>query len=73
MLGQLNRQCSEAERPLLTAITVQKSGERAGEPGPGFYDAAISLNKIPKEWDALRRLKWAGEERERVWQHWQNR
>ena len=57
-----SRQFSEVERPLRTAITVQKSGECPGEPGVAFYDVAISANKIPEEWDALHRLKWAGDE-----------
>ena len=65
MLGEISSECAEAHEPLLSAVAVYISGEKRGEPGPGFYAIAKHLGLLRPDVPEMEALSYWGSEAER--------
>lgn len=65
LLGQISREECNADRGMLTAIVVHKTGDQM--PGKGFYELAQYLGLDTSDKDAL----WISETK-KVWGYWKN-
>jgi len=68
MLGEIGAECADHGAPLLSAVAVYMSGERQGEPGPGFYAMSKHLGLLSSSATEVEALTFWGNEAERCFE-----
>ena len=62
ILGEISEDEHNQDRPMLSAVVVQKTGKEKGIPGDGFFGLAVDLGKLdPNATDQGKRQFWENE------------
>jgi hypothetical protein len=69
MLGEISAESVASDEPMISAIAGYISGDKQGEPGPGFYRAAIALRKLSASSSDEERVIFWGNEVEACYQY----
>ena len=70
ILGEISEDEHNQDRPMLSAVVVQKTGKEKGIPGDGFFTLACQLNKIEENTTPEQKKDFWRNELNQVYEKW---